>query len=143
MLPPNNIPGDRRRRPHRRIPAARRPCRPPPTLEGCPAGPPRLSRWRGAALPDGDRQGPTAAGVRADAHNRAWASGWVGVVRGAGERVTLYAILTTPAAGTHFWPLSRKRMPKQLLRIGGEDTLLEVTVARVAPALNRGLMEIQ
>jgi mannose-1-phosphate guanylyltransferase/mannose-6-phosphate isomerase len=36
-------------------------------------------------------------------------------------------------SGTRFWPLSREKMPKQLLKIGGEDTLIRQTVSRVLP----------
>ncbi len=36
-------------------------------------------------------------------------------------------------SGTRFWPLSREKMPKQLLKIGGEDTLIRETVDRVLP----------
>jgi len=38
-------------------------------------------------------------------------------------------------SGTRFWPLSRERMPKQLLKIGGEDTLILQTVSRVIPLI--------
>jgi mannose-1-phosphate guanylyltransferase/mannose-6-phosphate isomerase len=42
-------------------------------------------------------------------------------------------------SGTRFWPLSRHLFPKQLLRIGGEHTLIQQTMRRVigcAPAAN-------
>ena len=38
-------------------------------------------------------------------------------------------------SGTRFWPLSREKMPKQLLKIGGEDTLIRQTVARISPLI--------
>jgi mannose-1-phosphate guanylyltransferase/mannose-6-phosphate isomerase len=38
-------------------------------------------------------------------------------------------------SGTRFWPLSREKMPKQLLKIGGEDTLICETVGRVSPLI--------
>lgn len=45
----------------------------------------------------------------------------------------IYAIIMAGGAGTRFWPLSREKMPKQLLKIGGEDTLIRQTVSRVLP----------
>lgn len=36
-------------------------------------------------------------------------------------------------SGTRFWPLSRKREPKQLLQFFGEKSLLRVTMDRIAP----------
>ena len=40
-------------------------------------------------------------------------------------------------SGTRFWPLSREKMPKQLLRIGGEDTLIQQTVKRILPLIKK------
>jgi len=45
----------------------------------------------------------------------------------------MYAIIMAGGSGTRFWPLSRETMPKQLLKIGGEDTLIRETVGRVLP----------
>ncbi len=45
----------------------------------------------------------------------------------------MYAIIMAGGSGTRFWPLSREKMPKQLLKIGGEDTLIRETVSRVLP----------
>jgi mannose-1-phosphate guanylyltransferase/mannose-6-phosphate isomerase len=38
-------------------------------------------------------------------------------------------------SGTRFWPVSREKMPKQLLKIGGEETLILQTVNRVLPVV--------
>ncbi len=43
----------------------------------------------------------------------------------------LHAIVMAGGSGTRFWPASRARLPKQLLPLGGERTLLEDTVARL------------
>lgn len=43
-----------------------------------------------------------------------------------------YAILLAGGTGTRFWPASRKRKPKQFLRVTGAGTLLEETRARLA-----------
>lgn len=45
----------------------------------------------------------------------------------------MYAIVMAGGSGTRFWPLSRETTPKQLLKIGGEDTLIRQTVSRILP----------
>jgi mannose-1-phosphate guanylyltransferase len=45
----------------------------------------------------------------------------------------LNALILAGGSGTRFWPLSRRRRPKQLLALEGEDSLLRSTVARLAP----------
>src|ERR1019366_10812395 len=42
-----------------------------------------------------------------------------------------YAVVMAGGHGTRFWPLSRRRHPKQLLELFGRGTLLEHTVARL------------
>jgi mannose-1-phosphate guanylyltransferase len=39
-------------------------------------------------------------------------------------------------SGTRFWPLSRRKHPKQLLELFGHGTLLEQTVARLRPLIS-------
>jgi len=56
-------------------------------------------------------------------------------VTGKGNRV--FAVIMAGGSGTRFWPLSREKMPKQLLRIGGEDTLIQQTVERILPLVRR------
>jgi mannose-1-phosphate guanylyltransferase len=46
-----------------------------------------------------------------------------------------YAVILAGGSGTRFWPLSRRRRPKQLLNLLGERTLLEETVARILPVI--------
>lgn len=43
----------------------------------------------------------------------------------------MYIVLMAGGAGTRFWPRSRKNMPKQLLKIFGERTMLQGTYDRV------------
>ncbi len=43
----------------------------------------------------------------------------------------MYAVIMAGGSGTRFWPLSREKTPKQLLKIGGIDTLIQETVGRV------------
>ena len=51
------------------------------------------------------------------------------------RRATLprYAVVMAGGQGTRFWPRSRARVPKQLLRITGRHTLLQDTVRRLVP----------
>ncbi len=43
----------------------------------------------------------------------------------------LHAIIMAGGSGTRFWPKSRRDRPKQLLRLTGESTMLQQTVARI------------
>ena len=43
------------------------------------------------------------------------------------------AVLLAGGRGTRFWPRSRTRLPKQLLNITGEATMLRETAARLTP----------
>src|SRR5574341_1645099 len=45
----------------------------------------------------------------------------------------MYAFIMAGGSGTRFWPLSREKTPKQLLKIGGDDTLICETVSRILP----------
>src|ERR1041385_195402 len=42
-----------------------------------------------------------------------------------------YAVIMAGGSGTRFWPLSRRKRPKQLLELFGRGTLLEQTVDRI------------
>jgi mannose-1-phosphate guanylyltransferase len=44
-----------------------------------------------------------------------------------------YPVILAGGRGTRFWPLSRKRRAKQLLALDGKDTMIQQTVARLAP----------
>ena len=43
----------------------------------------------------------------------------------------VYAIILAGGSGTRFWPLSRRKLPKQLLKLFGPGSLLKQTVARI------------
>ncbi|MGA6826556.1 mannose-1-phosphate guanylyltransferase/mannose-6-phosphate isomerase [Nitrospira sp. NS4] len=43
----------------------------------------------------------------------------------------LYPVIMAGGSGTRFWPLSRHLFPKQLLKIGGDRTLIQQTMQRV------------
>ncbi|MCM2357348.1 MAG: sugar phosphate nucleotidyltransferase [Geobacteraceae bacterium] len=45
----------------------------------------------------------------------------------------MYAVILAGGSGTRFWPLSRKRNPKQLMSVFGGKSMLQRTVERVLP----------
>ncbi len=44
-----------------------------------------------------------------------------------------YPVILAGGRGTRFWPLSRKKRAKQLLALDGRQTMIQQTVARLAP----------
>ncbi|RMF30169.1 MAG: mannose-1-phosphate guanylyltransferase, partial [Chloroflexi bacterium] len=44
-----------------------------------------------------------------------------------------YAVIMAGGTGTRLWPLSRKRRPKQALRLIGDRTMFQHAVDRLAP----------
>lgn len=47
----------------------------------------------------------------------------------------LHAVILAGGRGTRFWPRSRKKLPKQLLPVVGDETLLQQTVERLRPLI--------
>lgn len=47
----------------------------------------------------------------------------------------IYAVIMAGGSGTRFWPLSRGVRPKQLVRILGDTTMIQATVARLQPLI--------
>lgn len=47
----------------------------------------------------------------------------------------MQALILAGGSGTRFWPLSRRRRPKQLLALGSPRSLLRETVERVSPSV--------
>src|SRR5437762_9312837 len=43
----------------------------------------------------------------------------------------IYALVLAGGSGERFWPLSRRALPKQLLRLGSDCSLLEATITRL------------
>src|SRR4051812_47856638 len=43
----------------------------------------------------------------------------------------LHIVIMAGGAGTRFWPESRAKLPKQLLPLAGERTMLQMTVDRL------------
>jgi mannose-1-phosphate guanylyltransferase/mannose-1-phosphate guanylyltransferase/mannose-6-phosphate isomerase len=50
----------------------------------------------------------------------------------ASQRRRITPVILSGGTGTRLWPLSRLGRPKQLIALGGGDTLLQATLARVA-----------
>jgi mannose-1-phosphate guanylyltransferase len=50
----------------------------------------------------------------------------------------LHAVVMAGGSGTRFWPKSRRNRPKQLLKLDGDSSMLQQTVARVAPLVPPG-----
>ena len=47
----------------------------------------------------------------------------------------LKAVIMAGGSGTRFWPLSRRKSPKQFLPIAGRKTMIEETVERILPLI--------
>ena len=43
----------------------------------------------------------------------------------------IYAVIMAGGVGSRFWPRSKKKLPKQLLKIFGDDTMIQATVNRL------------
>ena len=43
----------------------------------------------------------------------------------------MYAVILSGGSGTRFWPKSREKLPKQLLRITGQGTMIQNTFTRI------------
>jgi mannose-1-phosphate guanylyltransferase len=51
-------------------------------------------------------------------------------------KLSFHAVILAGGRGTRFWPRSRTRTPKQLLKIIGKTSMLEQTVARLRPLIS-------
>nr|MBL0702140.1 mannose-1-phosphate guanylyltransferase/mannose-6-phosphate isomerase [Desulfobacterales bacterium] len=58
------------------------------------------------------------------------------------RRISTYAILLAGGTGTRLWPVSRELHPKQLVKFTGEDSLIQSTIKRLVPALNKEKIRI-
>lgn len=50
---------------------------------------------------------------------------------------SVYALILAGGGGTRLWPASRRRRPKQLLTLGGSESLLAATFRRASKVLDR------
>jgi len=57
----------------------------------------------------------------------------LGFLRPVKTNPHFYPVILAGGRGTRFWPLSRKRRAKQLLALDGKETMIQQTVARLAP----------
>ncbi len=48
----------------------------------------------------------------------------------------MIALIMAGGSGTRFWPLSRKSRPKQFLNITGDESMIQLTVNRLAPLID-------
>ncbi len=48
----------------------------------------------------------------------------------------MHVLIMAGGQGTRFWPKSRRKHPKQLLRMFGEQTLIQATVSRLDPLIS-------
>ena len=49
------------------------------------------------------------------------------------KNLNFYPVILAGGRGTRFWPLSRRKLAKQLLALDGKQTMLQQTVARLLP----------
>ena len=48
----------------------------------------------------------------------------------------MYAVILAGGSGTRFWPKSREKLPKQLLKITGQGTMIQDTLGRMNPVVS-------
>ena len=48
----------------------------------------------------------------------------------------MHAVIIAGGSGTRFWPKSRENLPKQLLNISGQETLIQNTVSRISSIIS-------
>ncbi|MBF0410202.1 MAG: mannose-1-phosphate guanylyltransferase/mannose-6-phosphate isomerase [Candidatus Riflebacteria bacterium] len=51
------------------------------------------------------------------------------------SKKNVYAVILAGGSGTRLWPLSRQTLPKQLLALTGDNTLLQETCRRIVPVI--------
>ena len=54
-------------------------------------------------------------------------------LRSSIRNATFYPVILAGGRGTRFWPLSRKRLAKQLLPLNSKQTMIQETVERLLP----------
>ena len=48
----------------------------------------------------------------------------------------MYAVILAGGGGTRLWPLSRRARPKPFLPLLGDESLFQLTLARIAPVID-------
>ena len=49
----------------------------------------------------------------------------------------VYGLIMAGGGGTRFWPLSRKKVPKQLLNLDGKEIMLNETIDRLSGVVEK------
>jgi len=49
----------------------------------------------------------------------------------------LKAVILAGGSGTRLWPLSRQQLPKQFLNLDGDESLLQATISRLSPLIEK------
>ncbi|MDQ6977692.1 MAG: sugar phosphate nucleotidyltransferase, partial [Ghiorsea sp.] len=49
----------------------------------------------------------------------------------------LQAVVLAGGSGTRLWPMSRQQLPKQFLKLAGEESLLAATISRLSPMVTQ------
>lgn len=60
----------------------------------------------------------------------------------ADSDITAYAVLLAGGVGSRLWPLSRELFPKQLVRLIGDDSLVQATVKRLTTVIGRDCIRV-
>ncbi|MFC1798437.1 mannose-1-phosphate guanylyltransferase/mannose-6-phosphate isomerase [Thermodesulfobacteriota bacterium] len=63
-------------------------------------------------------------------------------IRMTDSRINIYPVLLAGGSGTRLWPVSRELYPKQLASFIGGDSLVQSTVKRLAPVLDKQKVRI-
>jgi len=50
---------------------------------------------------------------------------------------TIKAVVLAGGSGTRLWPLSRQQLPKQFLKLNGNESMLGATISRLSPLVER------
>ncbi len=50
--------------------------------------------------------------------------------------MNIFAVIMAGGVGSRFWPRSREKSPKQLLKIFGDDTMIQATVKRISKLID-------
>ena len=58
------------------------------------------------------------------------------------EKLSVYSVLLAGGTGTRLWPISRELYPKQLVRFIGDVSLVQNTINRISPILNKDKIRI-
>jgi len=58
------------------------------------------------------------------------------------SKANVYSILLAGGSGTRLWPVSRELYPKQLVKFIGDDSLIQSTIKRLTPVLDKEKIRI-